>query len=91
MFSDDGAEVYIDDQRVVAIDGVHTLKMAQGSIKLKSGLHTIHVPYFQQLKHAGLILAVEPPGEELRLFDVRKFSAPVEVKAESRGDLKPRP
>jgi hypothetical protein len=74
MFSDDGAAVYIDDKLVVDDDGVHTLEKAKGSIDLTRGMHTIHVPYFQTTVHVGLILIVQPPGEEWRVFDVRKFS-----------------
>jgi hypothetical protein len=91
MFSDDGADVYIDDRSVVNIDGVHTLEKAEGSIELTRGMHTIHVPYFQQTMHAGLILIVQPPGEEWRVFDVRKFDAPAGAEAEVRGDSGTRP
>ncbi|HEV2618383.1 MAG TPA: hypothetical protein VGU23_00425, partial [Acidobacteriaceae bacterium] len=54
---------------------------AGGSVQLAAGMHTIHVPYFQQTVHAGLILTVQPPGEEWRVFDVRRFSPPAEGSA----------
>ncbi|HZL28140.1 MAG TPA: PA14 domain-containing protein [Acidobacteriaceae bacterium] len=86
MFSDDGAEMYIDDELVIDDDGVHSLEKATGSIELTAGMHTIHVPYFQQEVHAGLILIVQPPDEEWRVFDVRKFSPPAAASSETRGD-----
>jgi hypothetical protein len=39
-------------------------------------MHTMHVPYFQQTVHIGLILLVQPPGEEWSVFHVRKFNPP---------------
>jgi hypothetical protein len=83
MFSDDGAELDIDDKLVAEDDGVHSLEKAKGSVDLAVGMHTIHVPYFQQTVHVGLILIVQPPGEAYRVFDVRKFSPP--AGAEARG------
>ena len=79
IFSDDGAELSIDDNLVAEDDGVHSLEKAKGSIDLTHGIHTIHVPYFQTTVHVGLILLVQPPGEEWKVFDVRKFSLPTEV------------
>jgi len=76
IFSDDGAGLYIDDRLVAEDDGVHSLEKATGSVELASGMHTIHVPYFQQTVHVGLILIVQPPGEGWRVFDVRRFSRP---------------
>jgi hypothetical protein len=84
MFSDDGAAVYIDDKLVIDDDGVHTLEKAKGSVDLTRGMHTIHVPYFQTTVHVGLILIVQPPGEEWRVFNVRKFSPQAGATAETR-------
>lgn len=65
---------------------MHSLEKATGSIELTAGMHKIHVPYFQQEIHAGLILIVQPPGEEWRVFDVRKFSPPAGARAEPLTD-----
>ena len=76
IFSDDGAELSIDDNLVAEDDGVHSLEKANGSIDLTRGTHTIHVPYFQTTVHVGLILLVQPPGEDWRVFNVRTFNPP---------------
>jgi hexosaminidase len=59
-FSDDGAELSIDDNLVAEDDGVHSLEKAKGSIDLSRCIHTIHVPYFQTTVNVGLILLVQP-------------------------------
>jgi hypothetical protein len=74
MTSDDGAELYIDDHRLLNLDGVHSPLTDDHSISLAAGRHTIHLPYFQQMIHVALILQVKPPGEDFKLFDLRDFA-----------------
>ncbi|AUX41340.1 hypothetical protein SOCE26_027500 [Sorangium cellulosum] len=45
--SDDGANLYIDDKLVVANDGVHTAKSADGEVRLSEGTHRLQLDYFQ--------------------------------------------
>jgi hypothetical protein len=81
MFSDDGAELYIDDQSIIGFDGDQQWKNVARSVELTAGMHTLHVPYFQGWGNVGLILLVQPPGEAWRVFDVRKFSPPAGAEA----------
>jgi hypothetical protein len=74
--ADDGADLYIDDHMVIDDDGIHPPRTVSGSIPLEAGRHTIHLPYFQGPTYVNLSLQVKPPGEELRVFDVRDFSKP---------------
>jgi hypothetical protein len=79
LTSDDGARLYIDDQLVINLDGVHAATDGDGHITLSAGRHSIHVPYFQGPPVAlALVLQVKAPGEEkFRVFDLRDFRAPV--------------
>ncbi|WP_437680374.1 PA14 domain-containing protein [Sorangium sp. So ce131] len=45
--SDDGANLHIDDKLVVANDGVHTAKSADGEVRLSEGTHRLQLDYFQ--------------------------------------------
>lgn len=83
---DDGVRLYIDDQKVIDLDGLHSGADRGGRVTLSAGLHTIHVPYFQGEPYSvGLVLAVRPPGEKnFRIFDLREFAAPGET-AKSPG------
>lgn len=76
--SDDGSKLFIDDQLVIDMDGLHFRDSKSGEIKLDAGPHLIHVPYFQGPPNAvGLELLVKSPTDEsFRLFDIRDFAAP---------------
>jgi len=45
--SDDGSTVAIDDEPVVANDGVHGSQLGSGHIPLSKGLHRLRVKFFQ--------------------------------------------
>ncbi|WP_437513330.1 PA14 domain-containing protein [Sorangium sp. So ce1099] len=47
LTSDDGAILYVDDKRVVANDGVHSAKTADGEARLTEGTHRLRLDYFQ--------------------------------------------
>lgn len=78
LLVDDGARLYIDDEKVIDMDGVHSGQMEKGQVNLTAGLHSIHVPYIQGPPNAvGLIVAVMAPGEQdFKIFDLREFPAP---------------
>jgi hypothetical protein len=72
---DDGARLFIDDQQVIDLDGLHMLSWKRGKIKLDAGLHAIHVPYIQGPPNAvALVLLVKGPGDsDFKPFDMRDF------------------
>lgn len=79
MSSDDGAVLYIDDNSVIDLDRVHTILGAAKTIELTDGRHTIHIRYFQETMHVALILKVQAPGEDFKVFDLRDFNRPAEA------------
>jgi Ca2+-binding RTX toxin-like protein len=60
--SDDGSQLFIDDQLVVDNGGLHAVQEKSGSISLSSGLHKIVVTMFEQT--GGEFLAVSYQGPE---------------------------
>lgn len=78
LLVDDGAILYIDDRKVIDVDGLNSGRMESGRLMLSQGAHSMHVPYFQGLPtDAGLVLAVKGPGEKnFRIFDLREFAPP---------------
>jgi hypothetical protein len=74
--ADDGADLYVDDQKLISDDGIHPPQTVSKSIALKTGRHTIHLPYFQGPTYVNLILQVNPPDEVVKVFDVRGFANP---------------
>jgi hypothetical protein len=59
---DDGANLYIDNQKIVDNDGLHTMRETYGFASLKAGKHDIRVDYYQTTSRNGLILSYEGPG-----------------------------
>ena len=45
--SDDGSAIWVDGQKVVAVDGVHPKQSASGQVQLSAGMHSVEVQYFQ--------------------------------------------
>lgn len=74
--ADDGADLYIDDHMLISDDGIHPPRTVSKSITLEAGKHTIHLPYFQGPTYVNLILQIKPPGEHLKVFNLRAFSDP---------------
>jgi fibro-slime domain-containing protein len=67
--SDDGSQLFIDDELVIDLDGVHDAVSKRGAIELERGLHTIAVRYFQGPRYTiALQLFVTPPGQSERIF-----------------------
>jgi hypothetical protein len=74
LTSDDGAKLYIDGNLIVDNDGIHETLSLRGSVVLSSGIHHLHVPYFQGPRdRVALVLEIAPPSEDFRVFDVRDF------------------
>jgi hypothetical protein len=70
IFSDDGANVYVDGQKVIDNDGVHLAGISgkHGQVTLNEGSHALRVDYYQAYRWTlQLQLFVTPPGgrEEL--------------------------
>lgn len=77
LASDDGSKLYIDDKAVIDNDGIHSILVEQGQVRLKGGIHRIRVSYFQGPRDiVSLILAVARPGEDWRLFSTDEFRPP---------------
>jgi hypothetical protein len=78
MASDDGAILEVDDKRIINLDGIHPVNEGTGRMHLETGLHTIHVPYYQGAPiSVALELWVKPPGADRWIvFDLKDYSAP---------------
>ena len=77
LTSDDGANLYIDNELVVDNDGVHPPQDKIGTVDLTKGIHTIRVSYFQGPRfHVALVLKVAGPGEQPRVFSTDEFKPP---------------
>ncbi len=77
LTSDDGSRLYIDGKKVVDNDGTHPPEEKDGKIKLKQGVHDIRVEYFQGPRfHVALILEVQPPDHERKIFSTFDFKPP---------------
>jgi len=67
--SDDGSQLFIDNQLVVDNDGIHGAISKRGEIELSEGRHRLVLKYFQGMKFIlALQLFVTPPGQTERLF-----------------------
>ena len=60
--SDDGSLLLIDGELVVNNDGIHGVKSASGSVKLKEGKHQIEVRFFEKGGGEELSVAWSGPG-----------------------------
>ena len=60
--SDDGSLLLIDGKLVVNNDGIHGVKTASGSVKLKEGKHLIEVRFFEKGGGEELSVAWSGPG-----------------------------
>jgi PA14 domain len=77
LTSDDGAQLYIDDQLIIDNDGLHSPATQEGMATLAGGIHRLGVPYFQGPPTAvALVLKIAGPGEHLRVFSTEEFKPP---------------
>ena len=56
---DDGANLYVDDMKIVDNGGLHKMRESYGFASLKSGKHRIRLDYCQMDSYNGLILSYE--------------------------------
>jgi len=74
LTSDDGSRLYIDDKQVIDNDGTHPAEEQSGTAKLKAGVHSIRVSYFQGPRfHLALMLDVVGPDGQQRVFNTQDF------------------
>ena len=80
LASDDGSDLYIDNKRVINNDKQHVFLEKTHTMKLKKGVHSIRVSYFQGPRsHVALVLRVAFPGEQdYRIFHADDFKPPAE-------------
>jgi hypothetical protein len=76
LFSDDGAKLFIDENLLIDLSGLHLVLDREATVHLDAGRHSLHLPYFQGPLGLALMLLVKPPDGEYKVFDLRDF-APV--------------
>lgn len=77
LLSDDGANLYIDDQLVIDNDCLHPPAVRAARVTLSGGIHRIRLPYFQGPRDCvALILAVAGPDGRWRVFSTDEFKPP---------------
>jgi hypothetical protein len=77
LTSDDGANLYIDDNLVVDNDGEHPPATKTAKVDLKGGIHSLRVSYFQGPRfQVALVLQIADAGEQLRIFSTEEFKPP---------------
>ncbi|MEO0717263.1 MAG: PA14 domain-containing protein, partial [Pseudomonadota bacterium] len=62
--SDDGSSVWINGERVVGNDGLHSYRNQSGEIELEPGEHTIEVRYFENTGSQGVRLDYSGPDTD---------------------------
>ena len=71
--SNDGSNLYIDNQHIVSNDGPHGYLEESGTITLEKGKHLIEVRYFQAGGGRDLIVFYEGPGIEKQEIPAEVF------------------
>lgn len=61
LASDDGSRLWIDQQKVVENDSLHSLIEKKGKIWLSEGKHSIRIEYFEAEREDMLLLDIEGP------------------------------
>jgi hypothetical protein len=91
--ADDGAKLYLNQQLVIDNDGQHGATAVSGSATLTRGVHEIKVAYFQGPRFTvALVLAVSPPGNRWRIFDMNDFKPPndpEQLQKQEISDIRP--
>jgi hypothetical protein len=88
LLSDDGAKLEIDGKVVVDNDGVHAAACASAGATLTRGVHDIRVGYFQGPRFTvALVLAVAPPGQPWRIFNMVEFKPPKDPDEWKPGEI----
>ena len=69
---DDRVRLYIDSKLIIDNARQHETMAYDGRAKLTTGQHHIRISYFRGPRFAvALVLSVAPPGEKMRIFDMR--------------------
>ena len=69
LVSDDGAALYVDNQKVIDNDGVHGVRTAHGAVELAPGRHHLRLDYFQGNRGpVALELYTAAPSEPQREY-----------------------
>jgi len=77
LLSDDGANLFIDEQLVIDNDCQHPPAVRAAYVTLSGGTHRIRVPYFQGPRDClALILAVAGPEGQWRAFSTDVLKPP---------------
>ncbi len=74
--SDDGSRLYIGDRLVIDNDGLHGMKVKQGTIRLQAGEHPFVLTYFDNGGGDGLQLLWSGPGFGKQKIRPEYFSIP---------------
>lgn len=70
--SDDGSKLFIDNELIVDLDGLHDTKEQSEEVTLDASTHALRVEYFQGPgEELALQLRVTPPGESEEPFTVK--------------------
>ncbi|MEM8486210.1 MAG: putative Ig domain-containing protein, partial [Bacteroidota bacterium] len=75
--SDDGSQLFINDNMVVDNDGLHAAAEQSGVVNLDEGYHAIEVTFFEHGGAASLVVQYEGPGiDKQTIPESRLFVAP---------------
>ncbi len=66
--SDDGSQLFINDQLVVDNGSIHGMEEKHGVIALAKGAHKIRLAYFERDGDAGLEVGIAGPGVEKQII-----------------------
>ena len=88
LLADDGAKLYLNNQVVIDNGGAHGSYAISGSTTLTRGVHEIKVEYYQGPRFTvALVLAVSPPGEPWRIFNMNDFKPPNDPDQLQKGEI----
>ena len=73
LSSDDGSQLFIDDQLVINNDGLHGLLEKNGRIALSKGKHAILITFFNKLGGKGLDVKMAALGGEMKPIHLNKL------------------
>jgi len=59
-------------------DVIHPPHTIEAGGLLDAGRHTLHLPDFQGPTYVNLILKVQPPSGELKIFNLSDFARPID-------------
>lgn len=62
--SDDGTQLFLDEQLIVDNDGSHAARLREGAVALEAGLHHFRLHFFQYHGAAELQLFWQAPGND---------------------------